>query len=376
MWSGKDIKFMRRALRLGEKGLGYTTPNPAVGAVVVRQGVILGEGYHRRAGTPHAEVHALRAAGDRARGADLYVTLEPCNHSGRTPPCTHAILQAGIRRVVIGTLDPNPKVTGGGAEFLRDKGLEVGIGCLRDECRLLIAPFAKHMLTGMPWVRSKVACSLDGRTATASGHSRWITNQQARGSGHRLREISDAILVGKGTILADDPQLTCRKGKNTGKDPVRVVLDSRLGIDPSSRICHLKSSAPTVIIGVEGKSTEDQRQALEATGAKVWFTPPNGQGRVEIRYALRMLCNSGVQSLLVEGGSTVQGAFWDQALVDEAFFYYAPIVIGGKNARPAIGGSGAIDVGEAIRLSKVQRRKLGDNWLVRGLITNIDSFWS
>ena len=183
-------------------------------------------------------------------------------------------------------------------------------------------------------------------------------------------------MVGKGTILADDPQLTCRKGKNTGKDPVRVVLDSRLGIDPSSRICHLKSSAPTVIIGVEGKSTEDQRQALEATGAKVWFTPPNGQGRVEIRYALRMLCNSGVQSLLVEGGSTVQGAFWDQALVDEAFFYYAPIVIGGKNARPAIGGSGAIDVGEAIRLSKVQRRKLGDNWLVRGLITDIDSFWS
>jgi len=376
MWAGNDIKYMYRALRLGEKGLGYTTPNPAVGAVVARDGMVLGEGWHQRAGTPHAEIHALKAAGDAAKGADLYVTLEPCNHSGRTPPCTHAILQAGIRRVIIGTLDPNPKVVGGGAGFLRERGLEVEIGCLRDECRLLIAPFAKHMLTGMPWVRSKVACSLDGRTATRTGHSKWITNKQARNSGHRLREISNAILVGKGTIVADDPQLTCRKGKKTVKDPIRVVLDSRLGIDPSSRICHLQSSAPTVIIGVEGKSTEVQRQVLEASGTKVWFTQPDGQGRVDIRNVLRMLGNFGVQSLLVEGGGTVHGAFWDQAFVDEAFFYYAPMVIGGKDSRPAIGGSGAVDVGRATRLSKVQHRKLGDNWLVRGLITDIDSFWS
>jgi diaminohydroxyphosphoribosylaminopyrimidine deaminase/5-amino-6-(5-phosphoribosylamino)uracil reductase len=376
MWAGDDIKYMHRALRLGEKGLGYTTPNPAVGAVVVRQGMILGEGWHQKAGTPHAEIHALKAAGDAAKGADLYVTLEPCNHTGRTPPCTHAILKAGIRRAVIGTLDPNPKVVGGGAGFLRDKGLEVEIGCIRDECRLLIAPFAKHMLTGMPWVRSKVACSLDGRIATRTGHSKWITNQQARSSGHRLREISDAILVGKGTIVADDPQLTCRKGKKAGKDPIRVVLDSGLSVDTSSRICHLQSSAPTLIIGVKGKSTDEYRQALEASGTKVWFTPPDEQGRVDIRNVLRMLGDFGVHSLLVEGGATVHGAFWDQALVDEAFFYYAPMVIGGKDARPAIGGSGAIDVGRATRLSKVQHRKLGDNWLVRGLATNIDSFWS
>jgi len=376
MWAGEDIKYMRRALRLGEKGLGYTTPNPAVGAVVARKGMILGEGWHQRAGTPHAEVHALRAAGDAAKGADLYVTLEPCNHIGRTPPCTHAILQAGIRRVIIGTLDPNPKVAGGGTEFLRDKGIKVETGCLRDECRLLIAPFTKHILTGMPWVRSKVACSLDGRAATRTGHSKWITNQQARRSGHRLREISDAILVGKGTIVADDPQLTCRKGKKAGKDPIRIVLDSGLSIDPSSRICHLQSSAPTVIIGVKGKSTDEHRQALKASGTKVWFTPPDGQGRVDIRDVLRMLGDFGVQSLLVEGGGTVHGAFWDQALVDEAFFYYAPMIIGGKDALPAIGGSGAVDVGRATRLSKIQHRKLGDNWLVRGLVTDIDSFWS
>ena len=376
MWSDEDIKYMRKALRLGEKGLGYTTPNPAVGAVVARQGIILGEGLHQKAGTPHAEVHALRAAGDAAKGADLYVTLEPCNHTGRTPPCTHAILQAGIRRVVIGTLDPNPKVAGGGTEFLRDKGIEVETGCLRDECRLLIAPFTKHILTGMPWVRSKVACSLDGKIATRTGHSKWITNQQARRSGHCLREISDVILVGKGTIVADDPQLTCRKGKKAVKDPIRIVLDSGLSVDPSSRICRLKSSAPTVIIGVEGKSTDEHRQALEASGAKVWFTPPDGQGRVNIRDVLRMLGDFGAQSILVEGGATVHGAFWDRAFVDEAFFYYAPMVIGGKDARPAIGGSGAVDVERATRLSKVQHRKLGDNWLVRGLVTNIDSFWS
>ena len=376
MWAVEDKKLMRRALRLGEKGLGYTNPNPAVGAVVARQGMILGEGRHQKAGTPHAEVHALRAAGDGAKGADIYVTLEPCNHTGRTPPCTHAILQAGIKRVVIGALDPNPKVAGGGAGFLRDKGLEVETGCLRDECCLLIAPFVKHSLTGIPWIRSKVACSLDGRIATRTGHSKWITNRQARRSGHRLREISDAILVGRGTIVADDPQLTCRMGKKPGKDPIRVVLDSGLSIDPSFRICRLKSFAPTVIVGVEGKSKQAHRQALEATGSEVWLVPPNDIGRVDIRSVLKMLGEHGVQSVLVEGGATVHGAFWDQGDVDEAFFYYAPVIIGGLDARPAIGGSGAVDMGKATRLSKVQHRKLGDNWLVHGLATDLDSFWS
>jgi len=376
MWSGEDIKFMRRALKLGKKGLGYTAPNPAVGAIVASQGMILGEGWHQKAGTPHAEIHALRAAGDKARGSDLYVTLEPCNHTGRTPPCTHAILQAGIRRIIIGTLDPNPKVTGGGARFLRDRGLEVETGCLRYECRLLIAPFTKHVLTGMPWVRSKVACSLDGRTATHTGHSKWITNQKARSSGHRLREISDAILVGKGTIAADDPQLTCRPGGKTGKDPIRVVLDSALNIDTSSRICQMKSPAPTVIIGVKGRATDEHRQAIEASGTRVWFTPPDKQNRVSIIDVLRMLGDFGVQSLLIEGGATINGAFWDQALVDEAFFYYAPMVIGGEDARPAIGGSGSVEIGTAKRLSHVKHHKLGDNWLVSGLVTDIDSFWS
>jgi len=367
---------MRRALRLGKKGLGYTTPNPAVGAVVVCNGEVVGEGYHQKAGTPHAEIHALRAAGDRARGADLYVTLEPCNHTGRTPPCTHAILKAGIRRVVIGTVDPNPVVTGGGAGFLRAHGLEVEEGLLRDECSLLIAPFAKHILTGIPWVRSKVACSLDGRIATRTGHSKWITNQQARRSGHCLREISDAILVGKGTILADNPQLTCRRPGRPARDPVRVVLDSRLGIDPSSHICHLDSTAPTIIVGVEGEAADGKRKALEATGAEVWLAPPDSRGRVDIKSLLKDLGDYGIQSILVEGGATVHGAFWDQGHVDEAFFYFAPLIIGGVDARPAIGGLGSAEVGMATRLSAIQYHKLGDNWLIHGMATDINSFWS
>ncbi len=365
---------MRRALRLGKKGLGYTTPNPAVGAVVVSNGEVVGEGYHQKAGTPHAEIHALRAAGDRARGADLYVTLEPCNHTGRTPPCTHAILKAGIRKVVIGTTDPNPKVTGGGAGFLRDHGLEVKEGLLREECRSLIVPFVKHILTGIPWVRSKVACSLDGRTATHTGHSKWITNQQARRSGHCLREMSDAILVGKGTILADDPRLTCRKS-GARRDPVRIVLDSKLGIDPSCHICHLDSPAPTIIVGVEGRAEEEKKKALEATGAEVWLMPPDNMGKVDISILLRELGNYGIQSILVEGGATVHGTFLDQGYVDEVFFYFAPLVIGGVDSRPAIAGIGAAELGTATRLSQVRYHKLGDNWMIHGMATDVNSFW-
>ncbi len=366
---------MGRALRLGKKGLGYTTPNPAVGAVVVFNGRIVGEGYHQKAGTPHAEIHALRAAGDLARGADIYVTLEPCNHTGRTPPCTHAILRAGIRRVVIGTRDPNPGVTGGGAGFLQAHGLVVEEGLLREECRSLIAPFAKHILTGLPWVRSKVACSLDGRIATRTGHSKWITNQQARKSGHSLREMSDAILVGKGTILADNPRLTCRN-RGAKRDPVRIILDSGLAMDPSSSICHLDSNAPTIIVGVKGKAAEKKRKALRATGAEVWLAPPDSRGRVDIKSLLRDLGDYGIQSVLVEGGATVHGAFWDQGHVDEAFFYFAPLVIGGLDARPAIAGIGAAEIGMATRLSGVKYHKLGDNWLIHGMVTDVNSFWS
>jgi len=376
MPASDDRTFMRRALRLARRGLGRTTPNPAVGAVVIRGGQVLGEGYHRRAGTPHAEIHAIRAAGQACRGSTLYVTLEPCNHSGRTPPCTEAILAAGIRKVVIGTLDPNPRVAGGGAAFLQGRGVEVQQGCMEAECRLLVAPFAKHATTGLPWVRSKVACSIDGRTATRTGHSKWITNELSRKYGHRLRDQSDAIVVGRGTVEADDPELSCRGRWPGHRDPIRLILDSGLEIGPSMRVFHLNSPAPTVVIGAAEKAKPSRKEMLERTGAQVWLVGSDRNGRVDLREALAMAGARGIQSVLLEGGGTLQGAFWDEELVDEAFFFFAPIVLGGKSARAAVGGMGAETVNSARRLNSIRHQKLGDNWLVHGLVTGPDIFWS
>ena len=376
MWTIQEKKFMRRAITLARKALGRTAPNPAVGAIVVRNGRIVGEGYHHRAGTPHAEIHALTDAGKLARGAELYVTLEPCNHTGRTPPCTHAILGAGISKVTVGTVDPNPAVAGSGLGCLMNSGVEVRTGCLQDECRLLIAPFVKHILTGRPWVRSKVACSLDGRIATRTGHSKWVTNDRARSYGHRLRMTNDAILVGKGTLLADNPRLTCRKGpgRKENLDPARIILDSGLNADPDLRIFHLDSPAPTLVIASEPVSAYRIRE-LESTGARVFLTPPDRAGRVDVEKVLDILGGEGIQSLLVEGGAAVHGSFWDAGLVDEAFFFYAPLVIGGADAKPAIGGKGAESVSDSVRLSGTHYHKLGDNWLIQGLATDLNSFW-
>ncbi len=378
-WSTQDKRLMSRALQLARKGLGHTRPNPAVGAVVVRDGVIVGEGYHERAGTPHAEIHALLAAGDKARGADIYVTLEPCNHTGRTPPCTRAILEHGIKRVVIGTSDPNPKVAGGGGRFLADHGIIVETGCKEQECRLLIAPFAKHMVKGLPWVRSKVACSLDGKIATRTGHSKWITNEKARRFGHRLREISDAILVGRGTVAADNPRLTCRmlpsraSRERANADPARVILDSHFQMDPASLVCQPGSSAPTIVAGVDGPAS--RIDALRRSGCEIWRVPAGRDGRVDLEALLRLFGKSGFQSILVEGGATLHGAFWERRLVDEAFFFFAPLVIGGTKALGAIGGPGVEKVHDAPRLHGITHRRLGDNWLVTGIVSDPGALW-
>ncbi len=381
---------MRRAVALARRGLGATRPNPAVGAVVVRDGRIVGEGWHQQAGTPHAEVHALNDAGPMARGATIYVTLEPCNHTGRTPPCTRAVLNAGISRVIIGTSDPNPKVEGGGADFLRSQGLKVKVGCLQDEARQIIAPFVKHFKTGLPWVVSKVAMSLDGRTATRTGHSQWITNERARAYGHRMRHVCDAILVGKGTVLADNPSLTCRLARGRGRDPLRIILDSSFETPLESTVVKESAvplgewlsnatllKAPTLIAGVRGGADRERRRAaLEAAGASTLALPGDESGRVDVQVLLQELGRMGVQSVLVEGGAMVHGAFWDKGLVDEALFFYGPVVIGGEEARPGIGGHGAATLDEAPRLRGAKRVGLGDNFLVRGLVTDLDAFWN
>ncbi len=373
MISSNDLKYMRMAINQARKGVGRTRPNPPVGAVVVRDAKVVGRGYHKRAGTPHAEVHALTAAGGLSRGATVYVTLEPCNHTGRTPPCTRALLEAGVVRVVIGAMDPNPKVAGGGADFLRARGVEVDVGCLERECQELVAPFAKHFITGMPWVTVKTATTLDGRIATRTGQSQWITNDKARKMGHGLRDRLDAILVGRKTVAADDPSLTCW-ANGRARDPVRVVLDSTLSMDPKARMLNQESDAPTIIIGSRSRADQARRRTLEAAGARVVLVGSDARG-VDLQEALASLSEMEIQSVLVEGGGEVIGSFFDQGLVDELYSFVAPMIFGGTQAPVAVKGNGTATIEKAPRLMDPGCRRLGDNWMIHGWLRDLGSFW-
>ena len=357
---------MKLALRLAARGAGWVSPNPMVGAVVVKGGQVVGRGYHRRAGAPHAEVEALRSAGETARGADLYVTLEPCNHQGKTPPCTQAILAAGVRRVIIAARDPNPQVTGGGAEFLAARGVEVHEGLLAAEARRLNEAWLHYVNTGRPWVMAKAACSLDGKIATVGGESQWLTGEAARALGHRLRHRVDAIVVGIGTVLADDPQLTTRRPRGQGKDPIRVVLDSRLRLPLTSRLLHLDSQAPTWVATTSQAPPETIR-ALKARGAQVLVLPADA-GRVSLAALLEELGTRQVQSLLVEGGAETLGAFFDQRLVNQFYFFYAPKILGGQNAPGMVGGQGIVHLGQAHIARDLSVRRVGGDLLVSGYL--------
>ncbi len=354
---------MRLALKEGRKGLGRTSPNPPVGAVVVKDGQVVGRGYHRRAGTPHAEVNALREAGEAARGATLYVTLEPCAHYGRTPPCTEAILAAGIRRVVIGCRDPNPKARGG-AEILASRGVEVKTGVLAEECAELCRFFLKSVKTGRPWVLAKVAMSLDGRIATREGDSKWITSEAARKVGHRLRAVYDAILVGRGTVQADDPALTARIPG--GRDPIRIILDTRLTLPLSAKVFNLPGKT-IVWAGKEAPASKEKE--LTSKGVEVWRLANEGKG-VSLEEGLKEAVKRGILSILVEGGAAVHGSFFDSSLVDEIAFFYGPLIIGGKGAKEAIGGEGAATLAAAKRLLRYRIRRLKGSFLVTGYLTD------
>ncbi len=363
-----DAQFMRLALDLAKKGQWRTAPNPAVGAVVVRDGEVVGRGWHRSAGTPHAEVHALAGAGARAAGATVYVTLEPCNHTGRTPPCTRGLLAAGVRRVVIGMADPNPGVRGGGAAFLAGKGMETKIGVLEAECRALNRPFIKHSLTGIPWVVMKVAVSLDGRIATANGHSKWVTGEQSRNHGHRLRDRLDAILIGSGTAVADNPSLTARPGGRRGRDPLRVVLDSRLSLSPESLMCRQESEADTLVFCAPGAGGA-KKKALEDRGAGVVEVGP-GPGGLDLSAVLGELGRRNIHSLLVEGGGRVHASFLSAGLYDEINIFYAPVLIGGDGlAMCAPLGVARMD--EAVRMGRGRLRRLGDDFLFNAVLTEV-----
>ncbi len=337
---------MRRALRLAERGSGETNPNPLVGCVIVRGGLVVGEGWHARAGGPHAERVALDRAGARARGATLYVNLEPCSHlAKRTPPCAPALAEAGVRRVVVAMRDPNPAVSGRGLALLRRAGIAVTNGVLADEARRQNRRFLIGQVKQRPFVLLKAALTLDGRIATASGESKWITTLGQRRAARALRRDHDGVLVGIGTVLADDPLLM--PSPRTRRPFFRVVLDSRLRLPPGSRLVRTARSAP--VIALCARDHAERRRALEARGVVV-LREPRSRGRVSLGWAMGALWSQGLRSLMVEGGSEVLGSFLVARLADEVALFRAPILLGGRESRPAFGGRGFLRLRDALRL--------------------------
>ena len=367
-----DLRFMRRALRLAARGLGRVSPNPAVGAVLARGDETVGEGYHARCGGPHAEVVALRGAGPRSVGSTLYVSLEPCNHHGRTPPCTEAILKAGVSRVVVAVEDPNPRVKGGGIDRLRAEGVEVAEGVLHKQAARLNEAFFKWSATGLPFFTLKAAVTLDGKIATRTGASRWITGEASRRLVHRLRDRTDAILTGVGTVLADDPLLSVRRGRQTpSRQPLKIVVDSKARTPAGARLLSDESPGPT-IIATTAKAPTGRRVALEAAGAEVWELPDR-DGRVDLVALAERLAERGAVSVMIEAGGTLAAAALGAGIVDKAAFFVAPVVFGGETAPTAVEGNGIAEVRDAFRLGRLCTRRLGEDILIEGYLCSPES---
>jgi diaminohydroxyphosphoribosylaminopyrimidine deaminase / 5-amino-6-(5-phosphoribosylamino)uracil reductase len=358
--SENDLRYMKQAISLARKGLGRTSPNPLVGALLVKKGVVVGRGFHQKAGGPHAERIALSEAGDKAKGATLYLNLEPCNHFGRTPPCSHMILERGVKKVVFGMTDPNPMVKGGGAAVLRSHGVEVVQGVLEEECRRLNEVFIKWITTGLPFVILKAAISLDGRIATRTGDSKWISNEQSRLLVHRLRNQVDGVLVGINTVMKDDPLLTVRLPQGKIKDPIRIVLDPRLRISPKGRI--LNDRGKTLMV-TGARAPQGKKIRLEAQGTEI-LSLPEQEGRISIKRLLAELGRRGLTSLLVEGGAEVYASFLTEGQADKLVLFIAPLLVGGQKAKGMIGGQGAAHIKEAIRLREMKVRFRGEDILV------------
>ena len=385
-----EARFMRRAIELAWRGWGWTNPNPLVGCVLVRDGRIIGEGWHERCGQAHAERNALadcarRAAdgvaeADRtdadaadparglARGATAYVTLEPCCHTGKQPPCTEALIAAGVARVVVGSRDPNPLVAGKGSAQLREAGIRVDEDALRAECDELNPIFFRFISRKTPYVVAKWAMSADGKIACASGDARWVSGPESRRDTHELRHRLAAIAVGISTVIADDPLLTCRREDEPGNQPLRVVLDSHLRIPEDCALVRSCAQGEAPLVVATCASADDpatdagaKAQRLRALGVEVLRVPQDGAGRVAVRPLLRTLGEKGIDSLLVEGGAGIHGAFFDEGAVDEAVVYLAPKVVGGAGAPGPVAGAGAARMAEATMLGRPRAHALGDD---------------
>ncbi len=361
--TSEDVRFMARALALAERGRGLCSPNPMVGALVVSEGRVVGEGFHARAGWAHAEVEALRDAGEQARGATLYVTLEPCNHQGRTPPCVEAIVRAGIRRVVAAMVDPNLRVRGRGAATLREAGVAVQLGCLEEEARTCNRTFIVAMERLRPHVTLKCAMTLDGKIAAFDRGARWITGEQARAEAHRMRSESDAVIVGIGTALADDPALNVRLATPWPREPWRVVVDSRARLPLSARL--IDAGTPSrAVVAVADEAPADSVAQLVARGVTV-LTCKSHDGRVDLADLCARLFAWDVTGALLEGGSALNWAFIEAGLVDRVAMFVAPLLIGGEQAPTAVGGRG-VRLPEALRLQELSARPVGADWLLEG----------
>jgi diaminohydroxyphosphoribosylaminopyrimidine deaminase/5-amino-6-(5-phosphoribosylamino)uracil reductase len=364
----RDEEFMRRALGLAKKGLGRTSPNPAVGAVIVRDGKVIASGYTKPAGGNHAEVEALAKMSGRSRDDDvLYVTLEPCHHHGRTPPCTEAILEKGLKKVVMGMRDPNPHVTGGGCEFLAQKGVEVYTGVLESECRKLNEGYIKYVLTGRPFVVAKSAMTLDGWSATSTGHSHWVTNEASREFVHRLRDRLDGVMVGVGTVVADNPSLTTRLKRGRGKDPVRIIVDTHLRTPEEAKVLNSESSSKT-IMAVGPDVPEERVRRFEGKGVST-LRCPTKEGRIDLEALLDLLGGMEMTSVLVEGGAGIMGSMIRDRLIDKFYIFKAPKVLGGQDGMPMASGSGPRRMDDALRLKDIKVRRFGDDVLIEGYVS-------
>ncbi|WP_196604298.1 bifunctional diaminohydroxyphosphoribosylaminopyrimidine deaminase/5-amino-6-(5-phosphoribosylamino)uracil reductase RibD [Pectinatus haikarae] len=359
-----DERYMRMALELAKNAEGRTSPNPMVGAVIVKDGRVIGCGWHKRAGTPHAEVNALAAAGDLAKGATVYVSLEPCSHFGRTPPCCDALIKAGVKRVVVAMTDTNPKVSGRGIKKIRDAGIEVTTGLLADEARKLNEVFFKWIEKEQPFVTIKSAMTLDGKIATCTGQSKWITSEQSRQYGHRLRDINDAIMVGINTVIADDPSLTARL-ENGGRNPIRIVLDSCARI-PLDSVLINDGKAP-VIMAVTEKAPEERLRALADRNVQILACEEDTNGHICLQKLFRQLAQKNICSILVEGGAALMGSIISANLADKAYFFIAPKLIGGETAKMAVGGEGIGELSDAVELFDTSAEVLdGGDVLIKG----------
>ncbi|RKD29549.1 bifunctional diaminohydroxyphosphoribosylaminopyrimidine deaminase/5-amino-6-(5-phosphoribosylamino)uracil reductase RibD [Thermohalobacter berrensis] len=361
-----DIEYMKRAIELSKQGIGYTNPNPLVGAVILKNNRIIGEGYHEYYGGPHAEINAFSNVKEDVEGATMYVTLEPCSHYGKTPPCAKAIVEKGIKKVVIGMKDPNPLVAGKGIKILENNGIEVVAGVLEDEIKKLNEIFIKYITTNKPFCIMKTAMTLDGKIAAKTGDSKWISNEKSRRYVHKLRHRVTGIMVGIGTVLTDDPRLTTRLENQRGSNPIRIVVDSSGRIPIDAKVLNIDDDTKTIIATTK-RINENKVKALEEKGAEVLITPIKNN-RVDLKYLIGELGRRKIDSILLEGGSTLNYAALNEGIVDKVVSFIAPKIVGGQDAKTPVGGEGKDFIKNSFKLKDINVKRFEEDIMIEGYI--------